>query len=205
MGRAIVAVAAVALMAAAAFLPIVAAHEPDERAERRAHDRGVERRAEHRDDHRGAMANATPFHLEISGTGVDAENATYTITLVGDGRARLLQREGNLSGMKGLARLHGTIVDANGTVVKDGNVTVMVRARETEDGQWRWQLVSRGETRFAGVPKLLLRGGATGPADGALELDGAGFALVKPDQPDSDRLRLRLDVTGMVTRANATA
>ena len=138
--------------------------------------------------------------LSLSGSGVGRDNATYTFTLdaQGKGASHVKDRDGDFRAFKGVMLANATVKDANGTVVKQGEIRIKVFAFKTDDG-WRWQVLSFAE-RDSGMPKLMLRGQAEKVGPGEFNLTGKGHAVVKLDGAEkATPIKLR-DVVGVFTR-----
>jgi hypothetical protein len=174
-----------------ASLAPLAAAERDERPRRERDDRP---------DHPDRPARELKaFKISLSGTATTKDNETYRISLEGEGRARAHSRDGNLTDVKGIARLKAQLLDENGTVVKEGMLKVRFHAHKTAEGEWRWHLVAVGKSP-RGFPNLVLRGTGGPSESGVIDLAGHGKAVVK--LPDANhRTVLRLDVAGTVSRA----
>lgn len=184
-----------AALAVTALLVPIAAAEPayanrDQAADRRPTDRATHDRE-----------RPVPAAIRLDGVGTGADNATYNVSLLGHGLLRAHSLGENLTAFRGVAKVQGNVTAADGpTVAATDGFRIYVRAVETSDGAWRWQLVSFARTPFFGIPRLALHGIGDGPENGTLAIQGAGFALVK-SEPTDERLRLRLDVAGSVSRA----
>lgn len=136
---------------------------------------------EDRQDFREKYGRPLPGNvsLDLSGTAVGKDNATYTfdLTAAGKGLLRLKERAGNETGARFAARLlaHVVVKDDNGTVVKERDLRVHLYAR-THGNETKWMLVSVAD-RENGMPKLVLKGEATKVSAGVFDLTGKGRAL----------------------------
>ncbi|HLE47497.1 MAG TPA: hypothetical protein VI818_04300 [Candidatus Thermoplasmatota archaeon] len=174
-------------------IPVAMAHPDDRPALREARKADGGLPAEKRRD-----ANRTNFTIAITATGVDRDNQTYTLEATGRGIGK--SREGdNQSGFHGFAKLHVRVLDANGSLVKEGDIRVVVVAHQDEDGEWKWRIVSFLRTP-RGMPKLVLRGENGTIENGVGDLEGQGFATFKPLDADK-RIRVKLDATVHVEKA----
>jgi len=165
----------------------VAENEERQRPERTALDRP--------DGRPGPMPDGKAFDIRFNGTATDKDNVTYTVEMRGVGYARVREAN-NTTDVMGIARLHARLVDADGNVVKEGDLRVRFHAHKVADADWKWKLIGfANHTR--GFPQLVMRG--TGAEGMPIELEGHGKAWVRfPDE--RYRTGLKLDVTGEVSR-----
>lgn len=192
----------VAVFALASLAPTVLAKEdrPD-RSDRDAKDKDRDRAREVRDDVRDdrPRGERRAYNLTLSGNGVDRENATYTIELVGTIEGKVRFHDGNATHFKGRGILHGRLLDANGTVLKEGDLRVKMKAHEDADtGEWKWHLEAV-KKRPKHWKVLNLRGDAT-EGEAGFDLVGHGKAVAKFD-PDRRATPIKLDVRGTLVRA----
>lgn len=137
--------------------------------------------------------------LRLNGTGIDRENATYTFSLLGKGKAMTRSPDGNVSAIRAELIVYGKLVDANGTLVKEGRFRLFLFAKQGEDGNWTWHAMSVGKIP-RGLPHVMLRGTSPGIEDGALALEGKGRVAVRTDEGP---LRVRLEVEGGLAKVPA--
>ncbi len=138
--------------------------------------------------------------LELSGSGVGRDNATYKFTLEASGKGlERFNRDGELRALRGYMLAHVVIYNETGDVVKDGDMRLKVFARLTDDGEWKWQVQSWGK-RADGMPRLVLRGDAEKLQPGVFQLDGAGHMTVKMDGDERSTPIKVNDVSGTFTR-----
>ena len=179
---------------------------------------------EHDDDDREGKRHHAPnlvnVTLDLSGSGTSRrDNLTYTVTLLGDGQAKERIRHveaddddeddpgetdeadqappENLTKLKGRLLAHVVVKDQNGTVVREGNLTVKFQLRETDEGEWKWHLEAV-KKKPKDMPKLNLRGTAEEIGDAAWDFDGRGKATFKVDD-EQRATKVRLDVEGKLT------
>jgi len=138
--------------------------------------------------------------LTLSGSGVGRDNATYTFTIDASGKAlqRLKERDGNLTILRGAMKAQVEIKDANGTVVKAGDIRLKLFARQNDAGEWKWMVESFGK-RPNGMPRLVLRGDAEKSAPGVFDLSGKGHVVVKLDGQEK-ATPIKVEVAGKFTR-----
>lgn len=185
-------VAAVFLVAALAPLALAA---PDGKDRQRPPPEKIDR-ARHRlgpEPPRGG-----DFTLNVTGSGLSPDNGTYEVELRCKGHAQGKTSDDGLSRFRGRAVCRFQITDANGTVVKDGRVRVMVRGFEKAEGEWKWELNTFRQKHR--MPKLVLHGNATPSDDGVLELAGTGHAVFHKDG-ERRATPLKLVVEGSLARA----
>lgn len=142
-------------------------------------------------------ADLADVRILLEGTGLDRENASYRFSLEGAGKAFTRQPGGNLTALRAEIVAYAKLVDANGSLVKEGRIRLFLFAKEGADGNWTWHAMSVAHFP-RGLPHLFLRGTSEGPQDGSLPLDGRGRVAVRADEGP---LRVRLDVEGALTRA----
>jgi hypothetical protein len=145
---------------------------------------------------RVVRANTT---LELSGTAVDADNNTYAFELSAKGKTIVRGKgEDGFRALYGRLAAHGTLTDAEGKVVKEGDFRIHLRAVRTDEG-WKWA-VTHFAARDAGLPRLVVRGDAERIDAGEFDVEGRGHAVVRLDGSESATpMRLR-DVVGSFTR-----
>lgn len=142
------------------------------------------------------MQDGYEVSLRIEGTGLDKSNETYSFSATGVGKAIARRPDGNVSAIRADLIVSAKLVDANGTVVKEGRVRMALIAREGDDGNWTWHAMSIGHFPRP-LPQLLMRGTSTGPEGDTLPLAGHGRLLVRTEEGP---LRLRLDVAGALEK-----
>jgi hypothetical protein len=140
------------------------------------------------------MASKTAYVLNLTGTGVGEDNATYTLTLDSAGKDVEHFVNGSLVGIAGMGNLHVVVTGANGTVVKERDLRVRLVVRDV-DGNATWTLVSKAR-QWDWEPRLALHGTAVKTSTG-LDLRGSGHAAFKASQVGP--LRLQLTVSGTLT------
>lgn len=137
------------------------------------------------------------FSLQMNGTGVGRDNATYRIELSGAGELRAKHRDDNLTGFKGAALVTYRIYDADGALLKTGDGRLKIRAHVNDEGEWKWKASSfkvRHDRPIFGAH------GTASLADGVLTLDGVGHFVFKKDG-DRKATPVKLtDVSGTLTR-----
>ena len=138
--------------------------------------------------------------LELNGTAVGRDNATYTFDLDAEGKGiqRVRMNVDAEGGVRYSARLvgHVVVMDDNGTIVKERDVHFRLLLRGDADGNAKWVLASVAK-RDNGLPKLIVRGEADMTAAGAYDLSGQGRAVF---QLDGHRYPVKIpDVEGMFT------
>jgi hypothetical protein len=171
------------------------------------HEAAKERREAARDRHedRREDGNASgsdkvvrsKFTISLNGTMVTKDNVTYTFSLDGAGKGRYVKDGDKVERLGGIAEARLVVKDANGTVVKDKVLRVMVRAHQGADGNWTWGLMTNPWHRPGG--HLVLRGDATRDARGVYLLDGKGGLGFKID-PELKPLRGHVQVSGQLVR-----
>ncbi len=195
-----------ALLALTAFIPATMASERHDDAKDVRDDR-MELRADRkdlRDDLRDSFQKRFMrgnISLELSGSGMGRDNATYTFTIdaSGKGLERMKERDGDFRVFRGVLLAKVVVKDGNGTVVKDGDVRLKLFARHTDDGNWTWQIVSFGK-RPNGMPRLVLRGDAEKVAAGEFKLAGKGHMVIKLDGAEKATPIKVTEVSGKFTR-----
>ena len=143
-----------------------------------------------REDHHRPY-NLTKIELNITASGTDKDNKTWTIDLQGIGLAQNRTDNGTLEAFRGFVPMVAQLKDANGTIVKQGEVRVRIVAHQNETGVWSWHLVSVGKTP-RGLPMLFLHGTNLTVSQGSASGDGHGFAMVKPTK-EHKRVKIDLD------------
>jgi hypothetical protein len=184
--------AAVAALAIVAFalVPVAEAREDGERADK------MKEKREKAKDKREKMMDAAKkgrggkFILQLNGTATDQDGNVYRVEISGDanGRARA-SGESGITQFRGVAKLDVKLIDANGTVLKEGQLRAKIGGKAT-DGEYKWHLIA-GKNRA--MPKLGLRGSATPIEAGGFDLAAQGKAVVKLGD---ERSVLELNVTG---------
>ncbi|MGQ0535162.1 MAG: hypothetical protein ACT4PT_03720 [Methanobacteriota archaeon] len=137
------------------------------------------------------------FTIALSGTATGRNNTTYTIEVSGNGTGHRRGNETN-AGYLGMALVHLVVRDANGTVVKEGDVRAKVTVKARDDGNFTWHLEAVKKKRD--LAKFNLRGNATPDGNATFDLAGAGHLVVKKDG-ERRALPLRVSVTGEVSRS----
>lgn len=155
-------------------------HAKEERREAKAASEQARRDARfERDLERLREKGGENITLNLTGTGTAKDGTNYTIELSGAGVATTKVNDENLTRTRGLARMHYRLVDANGTVLAEGNLTGKVQVREKDDGNWTWHFEAV-KKKGKNDAKLNLRGPATpAGAEGDYSLEGKGKLTVK--------------------------
>lgn len=150
---------AATLFLVAGLAPLVAAQPPEERGERSGHG----------------------FLLDLDGTVTLRDNRTYALEIDGRGVSRMVREDGNFTIYKGRAQLKVTILDENGTAVRQGESKAFLRAKCNDEGECRWMLIShwRGARKMAFVN---LHGTALADPEGGYDLTGLGHIVLKARQ-----------------------
>ena len=192
-----------ALLIVGLTMPLVMAKPGDEEREHRGRseemrEKGQELRekarqmAEERKANHSKRPAPQAFSINITASGKDQDNVSYSIDATGLGLVKIREHNGTVTGVKGAAKLNVTLKDENGTVVKQGEIRVHIVGHLNEtSGEWRWHLVSHHKTP-KGLPKLFLMGDNGTVDNGTATLKGDGFALVKVE-PEKQRRMIRLD------------
>lgn len=166
--------------------------EKEERKE--AKDERKEAKEAAKEAKRGVRGNVS---LDLSGTALGKDNLTYTVevnaTGVGVERTKVSDDNETKTRLKARLMAHVVVKDANGTIVKEGNVSVKLYAHGKGD-DIRWVLSSVGK-KESGIPRVLLHGQGLA-ADGEYELEGKGRTVFKAgDEKPAMPLKLR-EVSG---------
>jgi hypothetical protein len=138
------------------------------------------------------------FDLRLAGNATSDDGANYSLAIAGPGHAVARPSHAPIAAFVGYAHVHGIVYDASGEIVANGTFVVKLRAAHNATGQWHWQLVSRSDTPFYGIPRLAMRGTADSADNATLELSGGGAAIVPTDEGPV-RLKIR-DAHGTLAR-----
>jgi len=171
------------------------AKENQEKAQERREE--AKEKAQERKDGRGEGHGMrflkTNTSLELNGTAVGKDNATYTFTLSADGKGiervkvrkdRNATDNATANGTSDPAKFryharllaHIVVKDANGTIVKEGDVRVQLFAK-SDGNQTKWILGS--VEKKAGMPHLVLKGNVSSAGEGSFDLEGKGKIVFK--------------------------
>lgn len=197
MSRTLVIVSTLSLLFVAAMAPVAFAKEPStdssdrpSKEDRPAKDgerpafKEMKEMREKRAEQWKARFTLGNASLSLTGTATDKQNQTYSFALEGDGKVLERYKNGTMQSFRGAILVHGTVTDANGTVVKESDFRVKVSGHLNETGAWHYKVVSFAERKD--MPRLLVRGEASDEGAGLFELEGKGRAIVRLANADED-------------------